>query len=195
MRHALTLVQPSSVSKPGRVGRAHVRTPRSGGRDLGHADGQRGRDAAGIPARGQIRRHPLFFKARDWKFQITTPNASSLHVYFNFNLEDGPVVVDFPAAVGAGLFGTMLDAWQVPLADVGPEGDDEGNGGKYLLLPPDHAEEIPIGYFPVRSESYTSERLAVDERGALYFFACAPPRVLGAATFYFATAKDPGASR
>ena len=103
--------------------------------------------------------------------------------------------MDFPAAVGAGIFGTMLDASQVPLADVGPEGDDEGNGGKYLLLPPDHAEEIPIGYFPVRSESYTSERLVVDERGALYFFACAPPRVLGAATFYFATAKDPGASR
>ena len=75
-------------------------------------------------------------------------------MYFNFNLKDGPVVVDFPAAVGAGLFGTILDAWQVPLADVGPEGDDEGNGGKYLLIPPDHSEEIPRGCFPVQSQTY-----------------------------------------
>jgi hypothetical protein len=90
----------------------------------------------------------------DWRFQVTTPNASSLYVYFNFNLKDGPVVVDFPAAVGAGLFGTILDAWQVPLADVGPEGDDEGNGGKYLLIPPDHSAEIPRGYFTVQSQTY-----------------------------------------
>jgi hypothetical protein len=90
----------------------------------------------------------------DWKLQITTPNASSLYVYFNFNLKDGPVVVDCPAAVGAGLFGTMLDAWQVPLVDVGPEGDDEGNGGTYLLLPPDHSGTIPIGYFAVQSQTY-----------------------------------------
>jgi hypothetical protein len=89
----------------------------------------------------------------DWKFQITTPNASSLYVYFNFNLQAGPVVLEFPAAVGAGLFGTILDAWQVPLTDVGPEGDDEGNGGRYLLIPPGYTEPIPMGYFPVRSKT------------------------------------------
>ena len=98
-------------------------------------------------------------KPADWKFQITTPNASSLYVYFNFNLKDGPVVVDFPAAVGAGMFGTMLDAWQVPLADVGPEGDDEGNGGKYLLIPPDYSAPIPPGYFAVKSQTYNGYAL------------------------------------
>src|SRR5688572_180367 len=90
----------------------------------------------------------------DWKFQITTPNASSLYVYFNFNLKDGPVVLEFPRAVGAGLFGTLLDAWQTPLADVGPEGDDEGNGGKYLLLPPDYSGEVHEGFLPVPSRTY-----------------------------------------
>lgn len=64
----------------------------------------------------------------DWKNQTTTPNSSSLYVYFNFNLKDGPVALDLPAAEGAGIFGSVLDAWQVPLADVGPAGEDEGKG-------------------------------------------------------------------
>lgn len=29
----------------------------------------------------------------DWKFQFTTPNASTRYIYFNFNLKDGPVVL------------------------------------------------------------------------------------------------------
>jgi hypothetical protein len=80
-------------------------------------------------------------------------------VYFNFNLKDGPVVVDFPAAVGAGLFGTILDAWQIPLTDVGPAGDDEGSGGKYLLVPPDHSAALPDGFFTVRSQTYNGYAL------------------------------------
>src|SRR5262249_18513496 len=52
-------------------------------------------------------------KPSDWKNQTTAPNTSARYVYFNFNTKDGPVVVDIPPAVGAGLFGTLLDAWQV----------------------------------------------------------------------------------
>jgi hypothetical protein len=44
-------------------------------------------------------------------------------------------VLDIPPAVGAGLFGNINDAWQVPAADVGPTGDDGGKGGKYAVLP------------------------------------------------------------
>ena len=95
-----------------------------------------------------------FSKPADWKFQLTTPNSSSLYVYFNFNLKDGPVILDFPAAVGAGLFGSIMDAWQAPLADVGPAGDDQGKGGKYLLMPPDFKGEVPAGYFPLRFATY-----------------------------------------
>src|SRR5215510_6614235 len=90
----------------------------------------------------------------DWKLQLTTPNASSLYVYFNYNIKDGPVVLEFPAAVGAGLFGSILDAWQVPLADVGPAGEDQGKGGKYLLLGPDFKGEPPPGYFALRFATY-----------------------------------------
>ena len=86
----------------------------------------------------------------DWRLQITTPNGSSLYVFLNFNLKDGPIVIDFPAAVGAGLFGSILDAWQVPIADVGPEGEDQGKGARYLLLPPDFQGVVPTGYLVLR---------------------------------------------
>jgi hypothetical protein len=95
----------------------------------------------------------------DWKNQTTTPNASARYVYFNFNTKDGPVVVEIPPAVEAGLFGTLLDAWQVPLADVGPEGEDQGKGGKYLLLPPGFNDAAPAGYIIVRPQTFNGYAL------------------------------------
>ena len=93
-------------------------------------------------------------KPSDWKNQTTTPNTSTYYVYFNFNTKDGPIVVALPPAVEAGLFGTLLDAWQVPLVDVGPRGEDQGKGGKYLLLPPDFKGEVPSGYIVVHFQTY-----------------------------------------
>jgi hypothetical protein len=98
-------------------------------------------------------------KPSDWKNQTTTPSASVRYVYFNFNTREGPVVVEIPPAVEAGLFGTLLDAWQVPLVDVGPEGADQGKGGKYLLLPPDFKGDAPTGYFIVRPQTYNGYSL------------------------------------
>src|SRR5262245_54955803 len=91
----------------------------------------------------------------DWKFQITTPNASTRYVFAFVNLKHGPIVLDIPVADGAGLFGSILDAWQVPLEDVGPEGADQGRGGKYLLLPPGHEDAVDGGYVAVPSETFT----------------------------------------
>jgi hypothetical protein len=42
----------------------------------------------------------FFSKPADWRFQVTTPNASTNYVYFNFNLKDGPAVFEVPAALG-----------------------------------------------------------------------------------------------
>jgi hypothetical protein len=41
-----------------------------------------------------------FSENADWKFQITTPNASSYYVYIPINLNDGPLVFEIPPAVG-----------------------------------------------------------------------------------------------
>ncbi|MCP3413936.1 DUF1254 domain-containing protein [Bradyrhizobium brasilense] len=98
-------------------------------------------------------------KPSDWRNQTTTPNASARYVYFNFNTNDGPIVVEIPPAVEAGLFGTLLDAWQVPLADVGPDGEDHGKGGRYLLLPPDFKDDAPAGYIVVRPQTYNGYAL------------------------------------
>jgi hypothetical protein len=95
-----------------------------------------------------------FSKPADWKFQITTPNASTNYVYLNYNVKDGPWVLEFPAAEGAGLFGTFSDAWQVAIVEIGPTGDDAGKGGKYLIIPPDFTGEVPAAYLPVRSATY-----------------------------------------
>src|SRR4051794_7724681 len=48
--------------------------------------------------------HDIVFwsKPSDWQLQITTPNASSLYLYFNFNTRLGPVVLELPAAEEAG---------------------------------------------------------------------------------------------
>ena len=53
-----------------------------------------------------------FSTPADRKFQVTTPNSSSLYVYLNYNVKDGPWVLEVPAAVGVGLFGSINDAWQ-----------------------------------------------------------------------------------
>ena len=48
----------------------------------------------------------------------------------------GPMVLEIPPADEASITGSIDDAWQVALEDVGPAGVDKGKGGKYLILPP-----------------------------------------------------------
>jgi len=75
-------------------------------------------------------------KIQDWKFQTATPNNTTPYVNFFWNIENGPIVVEIPpSADGVGIFGTLMDAWQRPIDDVGAKGRDKGNGGKYVLMP------------------------------------------------------------
>ena len=50
-------------------------------------------------------------------------------------------------------FGSAIDSWEVPLADIGGTGDDAGQGGKYLFLPPGYDAKIPDGYCVVPSQT------------------------------------------
>jgi hypothetical protein len=85
-------------------------------------------------------------KPGSWKLQCLTPNTSVRYVFsFTNTSQAGPVVVELPATGDAVLNGTIIDAWQVPLADVGIVGEDQGKGGKYLLLPPDYRGGVPAG--------------------------------------------------
>jgi hypothetical protein len=96
-----------------------------------------------------------------WKNQSLTVNTSVRYIYFFFNTKnDGPVVLELPGEVdGASFFGTITDAWFVPLVDIGSDGADKGKGGKYLVLPPAYKDEVPAGYIPVRPNTYNTYTL------------------------------------
>jgi len=96
-------------------------------------------------------------KGGGWKNQSPTPNVNTRYIYFFINTkQDGPVVVEIPPAVkGAGFYGTIEDAWYVPLVDLG----FEGKGGKYLVLPPDYKDKVPAGYAVVRPKTYNTMTL------------------------------------
>jgi hypothetical protein len=109
----------------------------------------------------QARYNDIVFwsKPSDWKNQTLTPNQSNHYVYFNFNTKNGPVVVEIPPIVDAGLMGTFIDAWNVPLADIGAQGEDQGKGGKYVLLPPDFRTAVPQNYLRVASRTFNGYAL------------------------------------
>jgi hypothetical protein len=106
---------------------------------------------------------PIFKDRLNAKTLITTPNSDVIYALGYLDLkEDGPLVIEVPP----GLQGIIDDFWQRPIpsereidgriwsGDVGLPGPDKGNGGKYLVLPPDYKGEVPDGYFPYRSRTY-----------------------------------------
>ena len=89
-----------------------------------------------------------------WKFRVLTPNSVSLYVESVIRTSPfEPVVVEIPAVTAkTDIFGTIMDSFQVPLADVGSKGTDKGKGGKYLILPASYDGAAPDGFIPVRTE-------------------------------------------
>jgi hypothetical protein len=91
----------------------------------------------------------------DWKNQTLTPNPDSIYLMPFINTKDaGPVVLEIPPADEGSITGTVMDAWQAALEDVGPAGVDKGKGGKYLILPPDYKDKAPDGYLALPSDTY-----------------------------------------
>jgi hypothetical protein len=78
-----------------------------------------------------------FSKLQNWKFQTATPNNTTPYIVTYWNMDDGPIVVEIPPSTkDVGIFGTLMDAWQRPIDDVGALGRDRGKGATYLLVPP-----------------------------------------------------------
>jgi hypothetical protein len=84
---------------------------------------------------------------------VLTGNTESLYAFVVFDLKkDGPTVFEVPP----GVMGPLDDHNFLFVADIGPTGMDKGQGGKYLLLPPDYEGDVPDGYFVVRSPTYAN---------------------------------------
>jgi hypothetical protein len=96
-----------------------------------------------------------FSRLQDWRFQTATPNNTTPYILTYWNFDDGPVVLEMPASVeGIGVFGTIMDAWQRPIDDVGAVGRDGGRGAKYLLVPPDYDGELLPNALVYEQETY-----------------------------------------
>ena len=102
---------------------------------------------------------PIWKKRLDAKTLITTPNSDVIYAMSYVDLgKDGPLVFEAPPQ----LQGILLDFWQCPIpvdggkffGDVGLPGPDGGKGGKFLILPPGYAGEVPAGYYVYRSATY-----------------------------------------
>jgi hypothetical protein len=91
----------------------------------------------------------------DWKNQTLTPNPDSIYLMSFYNTKDvGPVVMEILPADGGSFAANIVNIWQMPLEDAGPEGADKGQGGKYLILPPGYTGTPPAGYIPLQSDTY-----------------------------------------
>ena len=85
-----------------------------------------------------------FLEADGILARVSNPNNNVPYVIASLSTKDGPIVVDVPPAdEKTSYFGTFVNAWDTPIADVSPPGDDKGKGGKYLFLPPGYDGEVP----------------------------------------------------
>jgi hypothetical protein len=83
---------------------------------------------------------------------LLTSNAETVYAVTHLSLQnDGPTVVEAPP----NMLGFLMDGLQRYLTDIGPLGQDQGKGGKYLVLPPGFNGDVPDGYFVVPSPTYS----------------------------------------
>jgi len=91
----------------------------------------------------------------DAKNQTLTPNPDAIYFMVFFNTEGGPVVLDLPPADASGSFNAnIVNVWQMPLEDAGLLGADKGQGGKFVVLSPDHKDKLPDGYIALPSDTF-----------------------------------------
>ncbi|MFC2046644.1 DUF1254 domain-containing protein, partial [Chloroflexota bacterium] len=82
----------------------------------------------------------IFDKLMDSNPLFLTGNTDTVYATGILELDrDGPTVVVIPPKCGPG---TVDDAWQRFVVDMGAPGLDRGQGGKYLILPPDYEGDL-----------------------------------------------------
>jgi hypothetical protein len=104
---------------------------------------------------GAVNQAVYWGRPLDARNQTLTPNPDALYFIVFFDTTDGPIVLDLPAGDANGSFNAnIVTAWQMPLEDAGLLGADQGQGGKYLVLPPGFTGAPPDGYLPLQSDTY-----------------------------------------
>jgi hypothetical protein len=92
----------------------------------------------------------IFSELMDSNSLFLTANADTIYNLAVLDLTKGPLVVEVPPNA----LGTINDMWFGWIIDVGGPGPDRGQGGKYLILPPDYDGPLPDnGFFVGRSKT------------------------------------------
>ena len=109
-----------------------------------------------VKVKGDYNQVVYWSKLISSKNQTLTPNPDVIYINPFYDTRQGPVVLEIPAVEGiSSLTGSLDDAWQTAVEDIGPAGVDKGKGAKYLILPPNYKDAIPVGYIPMPSSTYT----------------------------------------
>ena len=106
---------------------------------------------AGIPNNTAL----IFSELMDAKSLFLTANADTVYFFVNLDASKGPIVVETPPLA----LGVIDDMWFQWVTDFGLPGPDRGEGGKYLLVPPDYKGELPGGGYYVQKMRTTRATL------------------------------------
>ena len=87
----------------------------------------------------------IFSELMDAKSLFLTANADTIYVMGSLDLTKGPIVLEAPPK----FLGAVQDHWFRWVIDLGLPGPDRGEGGKYLIVPPDYNGPLPEGGFYV----------------------------------------------
>jgi hypothetical protein len=85
----------------------------------------------------------VFSRLMDAKSLFLTANADTVYAIGVLDLTKGPMVLEVPPK----FLGTIDDHWFRWVIDIGPPGPDRGEGGKYLIVPPNYDGPLPTGGF------------------------------------------------
>ncbi|MBK5356755.1 DUF1254 domain-containing protein [Pseudomonas sp. TH41] len=88
----------------------------------------------------------------DSRSLFLTGNSENVYASGWIDLKNGPVVIESPPNT----LGVIDDFWYRYVTDLGNAGPDKGQGGKYLLLPPDYEGEVPQGYHVFKSRTFNN---------------------------------------
>lgn len=92
----------------------------------------------------------LFEGLMDSKALFLTANTTSVYMFSWLELGDEPMVIETPPNV----LGFINDHWFRYVIDFGNLGPDEGQGGKFLVLPPGYEGDVPDGYHVARTNTF-----------------------------------------
>ena len=92
----------------------------------------------------------IFENLMDARTLFLTANTESVYAAVWLDLSKGPMVVES----APNTLGILDNFWFQHVTDMGNAGPDRGQGGKYLILPPDYEGEVPEGYYTFTSQTY-----------------------------------------